>query len=326
MDLAILVVTYNCPLAESTTLQSISKASLSALNSVHLTIWNNGPTLYGPADIEAFKENFASKGILVTLYNTEENFALSSIYNHWLDEVACSHYLILDHDDIFEQAFFTKLHAARDNDVIVPILKELTIQEVTSPTLRTERKSADYFPTEEGTFNGEKISALTSGLCISKKFITAFRKHKRHVFNADFALYRIDVCFFNDLTEFKRLHKNTSIAICNTIFHCQSEYTEESPQMRHFRELEHVYSGCLIRMHSRKQSRRAAFLFIFRKCLGKFDNLREFQAALLCVVTKRHPKITKAHNQAFAEATKSSLQRISPAKACKEANSMARTM
>lgn len=299
MDLAILVVTYNCPLAQSTTLQSIAKASLSALNSVHITIWNNGPTLYTPEEIKIFKESFASKGLSVSLYNTDENFALSFIYNYWLDEVACSHYMILDHDDIFDQAFFTKLHATRDHDVIVPILKELTIQEVTSPTLRDERKSADYFPKEEGTFTGEKISALTSGLCISKDFITAFRQYRPSVFNENFALYRIDVCFFNDLTEFKRLHKNTSIAICNTIFHCQSEYTDESSQMKHFRELEHVFSGCLIRMHSRKRSRRAAFLFIFRQCLGVFVNLREFKEALMCVATKRHPKITKAHNQAF---------------------------
>ena len=310
MDLAILVVTYNCPLAKSTTLQSISKANLSALNSAHLTIWNNGPTLYSPEDIEAFKESFASKGIHVSLYNTDNNFALSSIYNHWLDEVACSHYLILDHDDTFDQSFFTKLHAARDNDVIVPMLKELTIQEVTSPTLRDERKSADYFPTKEGIFTGEKISALTSGLCISKGFIEAFRQYKQYVFNENFALYRIDVCFFNDLTEFKRLHKNTSIAICNTIFHCQSEYTEESAQMRHFRAMEHVYSGCLIRMHSRKRSRRAAFLFIFRQCLGVFLNLREFQDALMCVATKCHPKITKAHDQAFAQATTTSQQTL----------------
>lgn len=313
MNLAILVVTYNCPLAASTTLQSLLKADMKALAGVHLTVWNNGPRLYSFEEIDVFKESLTSKNISVSLYNTIENSALSVIYNHWLEKVAATHYIILDHDDIFETDFFTKLHAARDNDVIVPILKELTIQEVTSPTLRDKRKSADYFPQQEGIFTGEKISALTSGLCISKEFITAFRQHKRHVFNENFALYRIDVCFFNDLTEFKRQHPNTTIAICNTIFHCQSEYTEESPEMRHFRELEHVYSGCLIRMHSRKRSRRAAFLFIFRHCLGKFASFGEFKDALICVMTKRHPKITKTHNTAFERAKRSSKQVIFPA-------------
>lgn len=307
MNLAILVVTYNCPLAESTTLQSILNANRRDLQRVSLTIWNNGPTLYTDEQITAFQKLCSSANMAISLYNTTGNFALSKIYNHWIGNTDATHYIILDHDDLFEPDFFTKLSAARDNDVIVPILKELTIQEITSPTLRAKRKSEDYLPTEEGRFTGEKISALTSGLCISKSFITKFIQHNKQVFNESFALYRIDVCFYNDLTEYLALHKETTISICNTIFHSQSEYTSETPEMRHFRALEHVYSGCLIRMHSRKRSRRSALDFIFRRCLGEFANVSEFKDAIACVVTKRHPKITKAHDRAFAAAVQKEL-------------------
>lgn len=303
MNLAILVVTYNCPLTESTTLQSLYESDLSALDSVHLTVWNNGPILYSATEIEEFKNKFSTRNIPITLYNTDGNFALSMIYNYWLNENQYTHYIILDHDDLFETNFFTKLHAVEDYDVIVPILKESTIQEVTSPTLREKRKSPDYFPHEEGPFTGEKISALTSGLCISQNFIKKFTQHQKTVFNENFALYSVDICFFNNLTEVLNIPTDISVAICNTIFHSQSEFAVESLHMRHFRQMELVYSGCLIRMHSRKKSRRAALLFIFRKCLRKFANFSEFQKAVTCVITKRHPKIDKAHKQAFAHAT-----------------------
>lgn len=302
MNLAILIVTYNCSLTESTTLNSLLHANLDSLSSVQLTIWNNEPTLYRDDDIEAFKQTTADKRITATLYNTVGNFSLSKIYNNWISTTSATHYIILDHDDVFETDFFTKLHAAQSYDVVVPILKELNIQEITSPTLRERRKSEDYFPTTEGPFTGEKISALTSGLCLSKDFIEKFTKVYPTVFNENFALYRIDVCFFNDLTAYMNTYNNISIAICNVVYHSQSEYTQESAALIHFRALEHVYSGCLIRIHSRKKSVRSALRFLFFKSLGAFNAPNEFLLGLRCVITKKHPKLTALHNKDFTDA------------------------
>ena len=304
MNLAVLIVTYNCSLAESTTLQSLLQSDVSSLQSVRLTVWNNGPILYDEHEIQAFKQTMEDRDIQTTLYNTTGNFSLSKIYNYWIIDTPATHYIILDHDDIFETDFFTKLHvAAQASDVIVPILKELNIQEVTSPTLRAQRKSEDYFPTTEGFFTGEKISALTSGLCISKTFIDKFTQVYPTVFNENFALYRIDVCFFNDLTAYLNTYGDIRIAICNTVYHSQSEYTQESAALVRFRALEHIYSGCLIRLHSRKKSIRSALGFLLLKSLKTIGSPSEFLLALRCVITKKHPKITAVHNSEFKNAT-----------------------
>lgn len=305
MNLAVLIVTYNCSLAESTTLQSLLQSDVSSLQSVRLTVWNNGPILYDEHEIQAFKQTMEDRDIQTTLYNTTGNFSLSKIYNYWIIDTPATHYIILDHDDIFETDFFTKLHvAAQTSDVIVPILKELNIQEITSPTLREKRKSEDYFPTIEGAFTGEKISALTSGLCISKTFIDKFTQVYPTVFNENFALYGIDICFFNSLTDFIHTAPNTpTLYICNTICHSQSEFTSESTQATHFRSLEHIYANSLIRIHSRKKSTRSALRFLFFKSLKTFNTLSEFLLALRCVITKKHPKITAVHNSEFKNAT-----------------------
>lgn len=302
MHLAILVVTYNSSPAESTTLRSILQADLSALSSVQMTIWNNGPALFADKELAELHRQVTGKNIPTTVYNTTGNFSLSKIYNQWLKQNIATHYIIFDHDDIFEKNFFTKLSRTAASDVIVPILQELNTRAITSPTLRTFRKSPNYFPVAEGIFTGEKISALTSGLCISKKFVDKFTEIYSEVFNESFALYRIDVCFFNDLSDFLKKDTNTSVAIMNTVQHCQSEFTRESSAMSHFRILEHIYSGCLIRIHSRKKSRRSALKFILSRCLPKFANGAELYTALKCAILKRHPKVTRKHDIEFFEA------------------------
>lgn len=303
MKLSALIVFYNAKPTESATLQSILKADLTPLQGMHLVLWNNGPSLFDAKEVEHLQEILTHTNISATLYNTTHNCSLSAIYNFFIKQGSQTHYIIFDHDSLLPTNFFSNLATRSNYNIVLPVLIETLTKEEIGPASRDKAHAPFYFLTGEKEYKGRPVISITSGLCFSANFAKDFCSHYSSVFNEAFSLYAVDSCFFDYLSEFLLSHPNYPFYVTNTMTHSLSKYLDEGLPMQKFKEVESAYANTLLRLHTKKKSRRAAVSYIFRKCLPHCSSLTDFLSLLKCVITKRHPRVTVEQKKRFTEVT-----------------------
>lgn len=311
MKLSVLIVFYNATPAHSQTLQSILAADLSSLKGFHLTLWNNGPTAFTPQEIATTQELLTQKNISATLFNTTYNFSLSAIYNFFIQQGSHSHYIIFDHDSLLSADFFSNLARQSRYEILLPRLVETLTKEEIGPASRDKPHAPFYFLTAEQEYSGRPVISITSGLCFSAQFIEGFSARYGSVFNEAFSLYAVDSCFFEYLSEFLVNNADIPFYVTNTITHSLSKFLDEGQSLQNFKRAESHYANTLLRLHTKKKSRRAALSHIIRKCLPKCTSFEEFVSLGKIVITKRHPRVTPEHDACFVKSSKNPIS-LSP--------------
>lgn len=304
MNLSVLIVFYNASPSESATLQSILAAELSSLQGIHITLWNNGSELFDNETITLLQKDFASKNITGTLYNTTHNFTLSSIYNFFIAQGNYTHYIIFDHDSSFAPDFFSKLNSKAQYNIVLPAIFEISTREPIGPASRDKPHAPFYELAGERAYSGRPVTSIGSGICISKSFIQKFSPYYGSVFNEAFSLYAVDTCFFEYVSDFLKNHPDYPFYITNTIDHSLSKFLDEGLPMQKFKRLESAHAHTLLRLHTKKKSRRKALSYILRQCVPSCSSFRDFFSLCKIVITKRHPRVTQQQNSFFAQTIK----------------------
>lgn len=186
-ELVMLVVLYGCELDESNTLHSLVKLS-SELKGVKLVIWNNGPNSLNENVVSSFKDKLD-----FDLIQTIENISLAKIYNKFVSSNDSSKYVIFDHDTSVN---FNYLKAVKllNGNIAAPKIYSRGV-------LHSPRFS--HLPLS----SRREITAIGSGLVISKSAVARISKYFGNVFDERFVLYGVDTTLFYRLAKYYDLEK-----------------------------------------------------------------------------------------------------------------------
>lgn len=218
-ELAILVVFYGCELDESTTLHSLANLS-SLLSNVRIVVWNNGPVYLSEHAISNYK-----KKIDFELVQTVENISLAKIYNDFMKMIEVENYIIFDHDTNVNVAYIT---AAKSFHGFVAVPRIYSNGRLHSPRI-----------CHKPFFLGKEITAIGSGLVISKKSIMLLVNKYGCVFDERFILYGVDTTLFYRLDKIIDLEQE--LVVLPELIHSLSSNVIESKVVNEFRLKEKSY-------------------------------------------------------------------------------------
>lgn len=227
-ELAVLVVLYGCELDESTTLRSLANLS-SLLSNVRVIVWNNGPVYLSEHAIASYKNN-----INFELVQTVGNISLAKIYNDFIKMIEVENYIIFDHDTNVNAAYIA---AAKSFHGFVAVPKIYS-----NGMLHSPRVCHNPF------FLGKEITAVGSGLVISKKTIMLLLNKYGCVFDERFILYGVDTTLFYRLAKIIDLERE--LVVLPEIIHSLSSNVIESQVVNEFRLKEKSYDfGLRVRFY-----------------------------------------------------------------------------
>lgn len=284
MNFSALVVSYNCTLANSNTINSLLQAQL-CKHHLTLYIWNNGPTPLDPEDIEQCVEKANAKQINVEIHQNINNIALSKVYNFFIHKASFDFFLILDQDSIIPIDFFSVAEKNRDLDIIIPLILSKQ-NRIAYPLDNATRKPI----LTEGIIDPTTIDSISSGLLLSANLINLFNAHKIPIFNEHFAFYGIDTVFFYELAAFSRQGLLIKAGCFNKLGHSLSIDEHESSDINKWRDSEYLFSDLLIRLHFKKKSRLSLLLWLIFKKRKHIQNMPHFISLIKCIITKTHPR------------------------------------
>ncbi|MBR9846560.1 MAG: hypothetical protein GYB35_10895 [Algicola sp.] len=218
-NLAILVVLYGCEVDASNTLRSLIKFSSSFKNS-RLVVWNNGPESINRDQLYPFEEFFD-----VELVQTVDNISLANIYNKFLTSLDAKNYVILDHDTELNLDYCKSISSFYG---IVGAPKIYSKGKLHSP--RCDKKRFTY---------KTEITAIGSGLVISKTIAELLMDKYSSVFDERFVLYGVDTTFFYRLS--KTINLENDLMVLPELKHSLSSNETESVKVSDFRVKEKSY-------------------------------------------------------------------------------------
>lgn len=224
---AILIVIYNKKLDESKTINTLINFPL---NSVQLTIYNNGP--YPISDSDPFLDKIRNKADSVILLNCLENKPLSFIYNTFLlENSAASQFIFFDDDSIVTSSYFNAI--------------ENNISDVELPKVISAEHGGVYYPIQnkniiavDKELDGGGVFSIGSGLMINKRIIDIFKKYDLNLFDECYAFYGVDFSFFRRLNFL--IQKGESVKISTTSFIEHNLSSTETTQSS-FRIIERLF-------------------------------------------------------------------------------------
>ncbi len=218
-DVAILVVLYGCKPDSSNTLRTLMKFSSGFKNS-RLVVWNNGPESINGDRLSSFEDFFD-----VELVQTLDNISLASIYNKFLTSLDAKNYVILDHDTELNLDYCKGI-SSFDGMVGAPKI-------YSNGQLHSPRRDKNRF-----TYKTE-ITAIGSGLVISKTISELLMYKYSSVFDERFVLYGVDTTFFYRLS--KTINLKNDLMILPELKHSLSSNETESVNVSDFRVKEKSY-------------------------------------------------------------------------------------
>ena len=136
MRISILIILYNTSITDCTTLAGILHADKSTVDDLSITIWNNGQHTLPSHEIDRLNHLFGKNKISGTLYNTDNNYSLSKIYNFFLAQGDPTHYILFDDDTTIPSDFFTNLTELPYHDVVVPRVFETQSKAFVAPSTK----------------------------------------------------------------------------------------------------------------------------------------------------------------------------------------------
>ncbi len=197
MNFHILVVLYRLSPHESRTLQTLARAARLSSHAVGaLTIWDNSPIPCGSEEIDAL--DFGA--LDVTYVACPANKALSKVYNTVLENVRYDFAIILDQDTDIPVEYFDccvdQIRQFEGEDLFLPIVKSGGL--IVSPGKLMCFKGRHVPDPVLGKRSAERVLAITSGMMISKRYLSRPR------FDERLSLYGIDTKFMLDYAEVER--------------------------------------------------------------------------------------------------------------------------
>ncbi|EKO3767286.1 hypothetical protein P0F26_002972 [Vibrio metschnikovii] len=246
--LAILIVLYGCELDESSTLHSLVRLS-SQLNGVKLIIWNNGPNNLNENVVLSFKSELDFE-----LIQTIENISLAKIYNKFLSLNDCDNYVILDHDTSVN---FDYLKAVVQFNGTIAAPKIYSKGVLHSPRVVQLPLSSK-----------REVTAIGSGLVISKSAVKHISKCFGNVFDERFVLYGVDTTLFYRLASCYDLEEE--LFLLPGLAHSLSSDETESISVNQFRLKEKSYDfGLRLRFYPSYDKIILLFVLIAKSILKK---------------------------------------------------------
>ncbi|ELP9499537.1 hypothetical protein [Vibrio alginolyticus] len=218
-ELAILVVLYGCELDESRTLHSLVELS-HQLNGAKLVVWNNGPKYLNENVVSSFESKLDFE-----LIQTIENISLAKIYNNFIVLNDSEKYVILDHD----------------TNVNIYYLKSLKVFEGNIAAPKIYSRSVLHSPrfSKLPLSSKREVTAIGSGLIISKSAVTCISKCFGSVFDERFLLYGVDTTLFYRLAKCYDLEKE--LFFLPELEHSLSSNETETNAVNQFRLKEKSY-------------------------------------------------------------------------------------
>lgn len=169
MNNLILIVTYNVPLIESITINSLIN-SMDEINGDSIFIWDNSKN---SSKYEDVKNIFEINGINFIYEHHPENMPLSRLYNDVIFRYKndFDYLFLLDHDSSFDKLYFLEIKENKDKDIslFLPIVNYKST--IVSPTKKFFLKGFYFKRKPYGIQSANNISAINSGMVISFKFL-----------------------------------------------------------------------------------------------------------------------------------------------------------
>lgn len=218
-ELAMLVVLYGCELDKSNTLHSLVKLS-SQLNDVKLIIWNNGPNYLNENVVSSFKIKLDFE-----LFQTIENISLAKIYNKFVSLNDSNNYVILDHDTNVNIDYLKAVKLFHGNIAAPKIYSRGVLHSPRFSQLPLSSK--------------REVTAIGSGLVISKSVVKRMSKYFGNVFDERFVLYGVDTTLFYRLAKYYDLE--TELFFLPELEHSLSSDETETNIINQFRLKEKSY-------------------------------------------------------------------------------------
>ena len=195
----ILVVVFNKPFGESTTLTELLYISKSGiLKQARLIIWDNSLVKVDATELDLLKEYLGD----IVIVHTPENLPLSKIYNNVINNyIQPADYLILlDHDTLITKEYFTeiidKVSANNSPDLLLP--RVIVNGKIESPAYQYILFSKRWTRHLSGFYNSRYVTAINSGMVISGRFLASgFKYDERLLFYGTDTFMMYEYCKFN---------------------------------------------------------------------------------------------------------------------------------
>jgi len=255
MSLSILVVTYNCSLEESETVNALANSGL-RFDGVRLCLWNNGPR-----EIMPCRDRLAAlteQGFAVSFQQTPGNAPLSRIYNYFIKNFPSTRYAILDHDSNLSKEYLQYLLENEGTFLGMPIIQVDGVPQY--PRVRRRFAAGPYA-------RQDKVLSIGSGLLISQEAVDCIQAEYGSVFDEHFALYGVDTTFFRRLNALGLAERLCAIP---GFEHSLSRLEAESAEMKHFRKVERSYNfGLMLRHYPSAKQRRTFIKEVVQSLFGR---------------------------------------------------------
>lgn len=255
MNLSILVVLYDCDLAQSKTLQTL-RSLLSDKPGCRVVVWNNGPCSLSGTNLDG---EFPV-GVDFRVYETVDNRSLAQIYNYFISTCVAEKYLFLDHDTELNRSFIDRVYELPGEFLGLPEVFSGETREY--PRLNWSKGRAI-----NEICDADVLMSCLSGMVLGREFVGAFLKSYETVFDESFVLYGVDTSFF------LRVHKlrfNKAIKVLDPIEHSFSRNEEESSSMSRFRMLERSFDlGLTLRYYPNRHHFKILYYILLAFCKGR---------------------------------------------------------
>ena len=223
---SIIILLYNCEIYRSQTIRSILASKLSFEN-VNLVIWNNGPNHLQSTDVETLKR----MGFSVSMVETIENRALSSIYNQFIKDYESSRYIILDHDSRLNDAYIARALNSDSSALSIPLI--YSNGKVRGPKINRSIPEVGAVVSKN-----DRIITIGSGMVIGKEIATEIESNYGNVFDERFYLYGVDSTFYMRISN---LLLGNRVDIIDGFEHSLSRLEAETKVVKGFRLKERGY-------------------------------------------------------------------------------------
>lgn len=272
--ISILVVLYNIEIDDSITLKRIFSSN-SKLNKCRLLIWNNGPN-----KLSLERRTILDVGGIdeVNIIEDLTNVPLSKIYNLFIDHNESDFYIILDHDSDLSDDYMDYI-CDLDKDVFLGMPKIFSNHMPCSPCINNVYADRAYNPTE-------KLTAIGSGLILSKKLVLLLKHAYKNVFDERYALYGVDSSLFYRIRKLNHVHK---CIVIPGFEHSLSRLEKESVSVKKFRIHERSIDLGLTLRHYPNANVIKLFLIEMLKTIIHKNSL-SITVAIKAFISGKHPR------------------------------------
>lgn len=272
--ISILVVLYNIEIDDSITLKRIFSSN-SKLNKCRLLIWNNGPN-----KLSLERRTILDVGGIdeVNIVEDLTNVPLSKIYNFFIDHNESDFYVILDHDSDLSDEYIGYISGLNE-DIFLGMPRIFSNNVPCSPCVNNVYADRRYYP-------AEKLTAIGSGLVISKRLVLFLKKAYNKVFDERYALYGVDSSLFYRI---RKLHYVDKCMVIPGFSHSLSRLEKESPSVKQFRTYERsIDLGLTLRYYPNTNTIKLFLIEMLKTILNK--NSLSIAVAIKSIISGKHPR------------------------------------